>query len=164
MKSAFPLDESPEIWYNINNYGNEAKHMDFVKLKHKKWGVTAALLLLICALLFGCDSAIEAPDTTFTDTVTDTITDAPIVGMHQLNILESGPIYMEVGDTITLTTDAPDALRDGLAWTSSAPCVGITRKGVVTAQVLGKATVTVEYHGFTASIEIGVVDQLPAVT
>ena len=134
--------------------------MDFLKLKHKKWGVTAALLLLICALLFGCDSAIEAPDTTLTDTVTDTITEAPIVGMHQLNILESGPIYMEIGDTVTLTTDAPDALRDGLAWTSSAPCVGITRKGVITAQVLGKATVTVEYHGFTDSIEILVVDQL----
>ena len=164
MKSAFPLDESPEIWYNINNYGNEAKHMDFFKLKHKKWGVTAALLLLICTLLFGCDSAIEAPDTTFTDTVTDTITDAPIVGMHQLNILESGPIYMEVGDTITLTTDAPAALQDGLTWTSSAPCVGITRKGVITAQVLGKATVTVEYHGFTDSIEIRVVDQLPTET
>ena len=134
--------------------------MDFLKLKHKKWGVTAALLLLICALLFGCDSAIEAPDTTLTDTVTD----APIVGMHQLNILESGPIYMEIGDTVTLTTDAPAALQDGLTWTSSAPCVGITRKGVVTAQVLGKATVTVEYHGFTDSIEIQVVDRIPTET
>ena len=138
--------------------------MDFLKLKHTKWGLTAVLLLLICALLFGCDSAIEAPDTTLTDTVTDTVTDAPIVGMHQLNILESGPIYMEIGDTVTLTTDAPAELRDGLIWTSSAPCVGITRKGVITAQVLGKATVTVEYHGFTDSIEIQVVDQLPTET
>ena len=51
MKSAFPLDGSPEIWYNISNYRNEAKHMDFLKLKHKKWGLTAALLLLICILL-----------------------------------------------------------------------------------------------------------------
>ena len=134
--------------------------MDFLKLKYKRWGVTAALLLLICALLFGCDSAIEAPDTT----VTDTVTEAPLVGMHQLNILESGPIYMEIGDTVTLTTDAPAALKDGLTWTSSAPCVGITRKGIVTAQVLGKAIVTVEYHGFTDSIEIQVVDQLPTET
>ncbi|MBQ7910581.1 MAG: hypothetical protein IJ363_07315, partial [Clostridia bacterium] len=134
--------------------------MNFFQLKHKKWGLTAALLLLICTLLWGCDGVTTPPDSTPTDTVTD----APIVGMHQLNILESGPLYMEVGDTLTLTTDAPAELKDGLTWTSSAPCVGITRKGVVTAQVLGKATVTVEYHGFTDSIEIEVVDKIPADT
>lgn len=131
--------------------------MDFRKLKYRKWGITAALLLLVCTLLFGCDGAASPSDTTLTDTVTD----APIVGMHQLNILEQGPLYMEVGDTVTLTTDAPEALRNELVWSSSAPCVGITQKGVLTAQVLGKATVTVEYHGFTDSIEIEVVDQLP---
>ena len=160
MKSSPPLDESSVFWYNITNYGNEANHMNFFQLKHKKWGLTAALLLLICTLLWGCDGVTTPPDSTPTDTVTD----APIVGMHQLNILESGPLYMEVGDTLTLTTDAPAELKDGLTWTSSAPCVGITRKGVVTAQVLGKATVTVEYHGFTDSIEIEVVDKIPADT
>ena len=122
--------------------------------KHRKWALSAALLLTVCALLFGCDA-------TGGQTPPPTETTAPLVGIHQLNITEDGPLYMLVGDTATLETDAPEALAHKLTWTSSAPAVGITRKGVVTAQVLGSATVTVEYHGFADSIEIHVVDEMP---
>ena len=131
--------------------------MNFWKQTNKKWALSVALLLTVCALFFGCDGPGNDPAATPPSSETT----APIVGMHQLNILESGPLYMEVGDTITLTTDAPAALKGGLTWTSSAPCVGVTNKGVITAQVLGTATVTVEYHGFTDSIEIFVVEELP---
>ena len=112
--------------------------MTFWKLTHKKWALSVALLLTVCALFFGCDGPGNDPAATPPSSETT----APIVGMHQLNILESGPIYMEIGDTVTLTTDAPAALKGGLTWTSSAPCVGVTNKGVITAQVLGTATVT----------------------
>ena len=47
--------------------------MDFLKLKHKKWGVTAALLLLVCALLWGCDGVATPPDTPLTDSVTGAV-------------------------------------------------------------------------------------------
>ena len=127
-------------------------------IKHRKWARSVALLLTVCALLFGCDAAGSPIDTTTPPAQTT----APLVGMHQLNLAEDGPLYMLVGDTATLETDAPEALADGLTWSSSSPAVGITQKGVVTAQVLGSATVTVEYCGFTDSIEIFVVDKLPA--
>ncbi|MBQ4112342.1 MAG: hypothetical protein IJD38_06070 [Clostridia bacterium] len=126
-------------------------------MTNKKWALSVALLLTVCALLFGCDS----PGSQTDGTTPSVVTTAPLVGMHQLNILEEGPLYMQVGDTVTLTTDAPEELADRLTWTSSSSCVGITRKGVATAQAWGKATVTVEYHGFTDSIEILVVDELP---
>ena len=129
--------------------------MNFWKMTHKKWTLSVALLLTVCALLFGCDTiGGQMPPPAETT--------APLVGMHQLNITEDGPLYLLVGDTATLKTDAPEALADGLIWTSSAPAVGITQKGIVTAQVPGSATVTVEYHGFTDSIEIFVVEELPS--
>ncbi len=131
--------------------------MDFRNLTNKKWALSVALLLTLCALLFGCDGVGSQTDVTTPPTETT----APLAGMHQLHILEEGPLYMEVGDTLALTTDAPEALRDGLTWISSAPCVGVTQRGVLTAQVLGKATVTVEYHGFEDSIAVEVVDELP---
>ena len=127
--------------------------MNFWKMTHKKWTLSVALLLTVCALLFGCD-------TIGGQTPPPAETTAPLVGIHQLNITEDGPLYLLVGDTATLKTDAPEALADGLIWTSSAPAVGITQKGIVTAQVPGSATVTVEYHGFTDSIEIFVVEEL----
>ncbi len=131
--------------------------MIFRNLTNKKRALSVALLLTVCALLFGCDGVGSQTDVTTPPTETT----APLVGMHQLNILEKGPLYMEVGDTITLTTDAPEELRDSLIWVSSAPCVGVTNRGVITAQVLGNATVTVEYHGFTDGIGIFVVEELP---
>ena len=87
--------------------------MTFWKLTHKKWALSVALLLTVCALFFGCDGLGNDPAATLPSSETT----APIVGMHQLNILESGPLYMEVGDTITLTTDAPAALKGGLTET-----------------------------------------------
>ena len=132
--------------------------MNFWKMTHKKWALSVALLLTVCALLLGCDAWGNDPSATTPPTETA----APLVGMHQLNILEEGPLYMEVGDTLTLTTDTPEELQGSLTWTSSAPCVGITQSGVLTAQVRGEATVTVEYHGFADSIEIFVVDEWPS--
>ena len=123
--------------------------------KHRKWVLSVTLLLTVCALLFGCDANPTEGATTPSETT------ANLVGIHQLNIIEEGPLYMLVGDTLTLTTDAPDGLSDPLAWSSSSPAVGITQDGVVTAQVLGTATVTAEYHGLTDSIEIRVVDAIP---
>ena len=120
-------------------------------IRHRRISLAAALLLTVCALLFGCDTATPPSETT-----------APLVDIHQLNITEDGPLYMLVGDTHTLATDAPEALSDGLTWSSSSPAVGITQQGVITAQVLGNATVTAEYRGFTDSIEIFVVERLPA--
>ena len=131
--------------------------MTFWKPIHKKWALSVALLLTVCALFFGCDGLGNDPAATPPSSETT----APIVGMHQLNLTEEGPLYLQVGDTLSLDTDAPAALKGGLTWTSSAPCVGVTNKGVITAQVLGTATVTVEYHGFTDSIEIFVVEELP---
>ena len=125
-------------------------------IKHRKWALSIALLLIACTLLFGCDvlDGYREPATSPTETT------ASLVGIHQLNIIEEGPLYMLVGDTLTLTTDAPDGLTAPLVWSSSSPSVGITQNGEITAQVLGTATVTVEYHGLTDSIEIRVVGEL----
>ena len=131
--------------------------MNFWKMTHKKWPLVVALLLTLCALLFGCDDLGNQTDVTRPTTETT----ASQVGIHQLNITEDGPLYMLVGDSLTLTTDAPEGLPAPLTWTSSSPAVGITQQGVVTAQVTGSATVTVEYYGFADSIEIFVVDELP---
>ena len=131
--------------------------MNFGLFRHRKWTLTVALLLTLCALLFGCDDLGNQTDVTLPITETT----ASQVGIHQLNITEDGPLYMLVGDSLTLTTDAPEGLPAPLTWTSSSPTVGITQQGVVTAQVTGSATVTVEYYGFADSIEIFVVDELP---
>ena len=130
--------------------------MNYQKMMRKKWVLSVALLLTVCALLCGCDGIGRDPAA-----APPTETTASLVGMHRLNLSEDGPLYLQIGDTLTLETDAPEALRSGLTWTSSAPCVAVTGKGVITAQVLGTATVTVEYHGFTDSIVIFVVDELP---
>ena len=126
--------------------------------KHRKWALSLALLLSVCALLFGCDILGGQSDAATLPTETT----ASLVGIHQLNIIEEGPLYLMVGDTATLTTDAPAEFSDRLTWTSSSPAVGITQQGVVTAQVTGTSTVTVEYYGFADSIEIIVVDELPS--
>ncbi len=103
--------------------------MTFWKLTHKKWALSVALLLTVCALLFGCDGLGNDP----TATTPPAGTTAPLVGIHQLNLREEGPLYLQIGDTLPLDTDAPAALKDGLTWTSSAPCVGVTNEGVITA-------------------------------
>lgn len=126
--------------------------------KHKSRPLSAIALLLALALLVGCGAGVTPPAETGAPATQES--EAPIVGMHQLNILEKGPIYMEIGDTVTLTTDAPEALRDQLIWSSSAPCVGITGKGVLTAQVTGQTLVTVEYHSFHDSVVVYVVEEL----
>ena len=125
--------------------------------KHRKWALSAALLLTVCVLLLGCDVLGGQADTTVPSEQTSA--DCDIVG---LNIVEEGPLYLLVGDTVALTTDLESVPANGLLWSSSSPAVGITQQGVITAQVLGNATVTAEYRGFTDSIEIFVVERLPA--
>ena len=134
--------------------------MTFWKLTHKKWALSVVLLLTVCALFFGCDGLGNDPAATPPSSETT----APIVGMHQLNILEDGPFYMEVGDTRTLTTDAPEAIQDHLKWSVSSACVGVTQDGQLTAQALGQATVTVEFKIFSDSITVWVVDVIPTDT
>ena len=124
--------------------------------KHRKWALSAALLLTVCVLLFGCDVLGGQADTTVPPEQTSA--DCDIVG---LNIVEEGPLYLLVGDTVALTTDLESVPATGLLWSSSSPAVGITQKGVITAQVLGNATVTVAYGGLSDSIEIFVVERIP---
>ena len=124
--------------------------------KHRKWALSAALLLTVCVLLLGCDVLGGQADTTVPPEQTSA--DCDIVG---LNIVEEGPLYLLVGDTVALTTDLESVSATGLLWSSSSPAVGITQKGVITAQVLGNATVTVAYGGLSDSIEIFVVERIP---
>ena len=112
----------------------------------KRMQAAALALLLILTTLSGC--------------VIATTTDTP-VAMHQLNIRGDDEILMEVGDSLQLYTDAPEAARDRLVWTSSAVCVGITQEGEIIAQTEGEATVTVAYYSLSDSITVVVVPELP---
>ena len=122
---------------------------------------SAALLLILSTLFVGCDvldldggtmAVTEAPDT-----------HAPII-LHQLTIEGDDLLYMEIGDTHQLRTDAPEAIQDKLKWSVSSACVGVTQDGQLTAQALGQATVTVEFKIFSDSITVWVVDVIPTDT
>ena len=112
------------------------------------WSVSAVLLLVL-AVFFGCDTGGTA--------------DTP-VAMHQLNIQSYEAITLEIGDSLRLTTDAPEAARDQLVWTSSAPCVGVTQEGEIFAQATGTATVTVSYYSLSDTLAVTVVEELPEET
>ena len=115
----------------------------------KLWTASAMLLVLLASILFGCGEG--------------NIQESPIA-MHQLTIEDYERITLEVGDSLQLTTDAPEAAMEKLVWTSSDSCVGITQNGLITAQSAGQATVTVEYYGLTDSVYVEVVLELPADT
>ena len=109
---------------------------------NQRLAVSLAWLLLLSALLFGCDRVEPTPHH---------------VALHQINVQEYESLTLEVGDSIQLITDAPTEILDGLTWTSSSSCVGITQDGTVIAQAVGTATVTVEYFGLSDSITVKVV-------
>ena len=111
----------------------------------KRIGTVSAVLLLVLAVFFGCD--------------TGGGTDTP-VAMHQLNIQSYETITLEIGDSLRLTTDAPEAARDQLVWASSSPCVGITQEGEIIAQAVGHATVTVSYYSLSDTVAVTVVEEL----
>ena len=77
--------------------------MIFWKLTHKKLTLSVVLLLTVCALFLGCDGLGNDP----TATTPPAETTAPVAGLHQLNLTEDGPLYLQIGDTLTLDTDAP---------------------------------------------------------
>ena len=124
--------------------------------KHLIWA--AALLLLLSTLLVGCDLSELNSGTTAVTEAPDT--HAPII-LHQLTIEGDDLLYMEIGDTHQLRTDAPKAIQDKLKWSVSSACVGVTQDGQLTAQALGQATVTVEYRIFSDSITVFVVEEIP---
>ena len=109
------------------------------------WSVSAVLLLVL-AVFFGCDTGGSA--------------DTP-VAMHQLNIQSYESVTLEIGDSLRLTTDAPEAAKDQLVWTSSSPCVGITQEGEIIAQATGNATVTVSYYSLSDTVTVTVVEKIP---
>ena len=127
--------------------------------KHLIWA--AALLLLLSTLLMGCDLSELNSGTTAVTEAPDT--HAPII-LHQLTIEGDNLLYMEIGDTHQLRTDAPEAIQDDLKWSVSSACVGVTQDGQLTAQALGQATVTVEFKIFSDSITVWVVDVIPTDT
>lgn len=54
-------------------------------------------------------------------------------------------IILELGDTYQLETDAPDNIKNKLAYSVSGSSVSVNEDGLVTALELGKSTVTVQY-------------------
>ncbi len=115
----------------------------------KRIWTASAVLLLVLSVFFGCNYG-NGQDTP--------------VAMHQLNIEGYEQITLEVGDSLQLTTDVPKAAEEKLVWSSSASCVGITQDGVIIAQAMGQATVTVEYYGLSDSVTVTVVLELPEET
>lgn len=152
---------------------------------NRLWILSAALLLALSMLLVGCDLLEENFGITFPEMTTSEPTapdtsepvgspteesapetnepSAPVI-LHQLNIEGNHLLYMEIGDTLTLTTDAPEAIHGKLKWTASNGFVAVTQRGQITAQALGQTTITVAYSVFSDSVTVIVVDQIPTET
>ena len=138
---------------------------------NRLWILSAALLLALSMLFVGCDlleggsDTARLPETTVPEIPTSEPNEPsnPVI-LHQLNIQGDPLIYLEIGDTLTLTTDAPEAIHDKLKWTASNGFVGVTRRGQITAQALGQTTVTVAYSVFSDSVTVIVVEELPTET
>ncbi len=143
------------------------------KIQHlnRLWILSAALLLALSMLFVGCDlleggsDTARLPETTVSEIPTSEPNEpsSPVI-LHQLNIQGDPLIYLEIGDTLTLTTDAPEAIHDKLKWTASNGFVGVTQRGQITAQALGETTVTVAYSVFSDSVTVIVVEEIPTET
>ncbi len=128
---------------------------------NKLWIWSAALLLALSALFAGCDLVTPEDNTAgITDTA---IPQSPVI-LHQLSIEGEDTVYMEIGDTLRLRTDAPESVQDKLTWSASNGFVGVTQRGLITAQALGQTTVTVEYSILSDSITVMVVEEIPSDT
>ena len=112
-------------------------------VKSSRPAAVAVALLLALLCLFGCQQG-RGDD----------------VSLPSLSIRGEETLYLEVGDSYQLTTDAPDGVD--LTWSSSSPCVGITQEGLIVAQATGTATITVTYGTHTDSITVEVVLYRPA--
>ncbi len=125
---------------------------------HKRWlwSLSLLLLLILSTLLTGCETGTPHDGTT---EITDTA-DSPVI-LHELSIEENDRLYMEVGDTLQLHTDAPEAVWDRLTWTASNGFVSVTKDGLLTAQAYGETTVTVSYSILSDSITVIVVEEIP---
>lgn len=112
------------------------------KLTH----ITAALLalLLSLALLVGCNDVDTPPAGT-----------PPASSPTQITIQNGESITLTVGDTLQLTTDAPEDAS--LAWRASNAAITVSHGGRITAVAPGEATVTVTLLTFTDSITVTVV-------
>ena len=138
---------------------------------NRLWILSAALLLALSMLFVGCDlleggsDTARLPETTVSEIPTSEPNEpsSPVI-LHQLNIQGDPLIYLEIGDTLTLTTDAPEAIHDKLKWTASNGFVGVTQRGQITAQALGQTTVTVAYSVFSDSVTVIVVEEIPTET
>ena len=147
--------------------------MNMRNIQHlnRLWILSAALLLALSMLFVGCDlleggsDTARLPETTVSEIPTSEPNEPsnPVI-LHQLNIQGDPLIYLEIGDTLTLTTDAPEAIHDKLKWTASNGFVGVTRGGQITAQALGQTTVTVAYSVFSDSVTVIVVEEIPTET
>ena len=87
--------------------------------KKIKYSSFMALLLTVCLLLTGCTR------------------------LEQLEILGEDRLTMEVGDTLTLITNAPPGFADKLEWSASVSCATVDQSGNVTAKTVGKVIITV---------------------
>ena len=125
----------------------------------KGWLWSLSLLLLLATLFMGCETGTPHDGTA---EITDP-SGAPVI-LHQLSITENDRLYMEVGDTLQLHTDAPEAVWDKLTWTASNGFVSVTKDGLLTAQAYGETTVTVAYSILSDSITVAVVEEIPEET
>jgi len=100
-----------------------------------------SLLLLLSVLLTGCawGSPSAQPE------------------IHTVTITNGGRITLEVGNSICLTTDLPEALQDEITWSTSGSAATVDENGVVTAREVGKAAITASYQSLSDSALIEVI-------
>lgn len=127
--------------------------------KNYKFYFLVIALLLLSMFIFICGCYTDNQSTDTDKLQTDVNSHIPIK-IDKLNILGDELIYLTVGETYQIATDAPESVLSSLIWTSSSPYVYVSKSGQIRAQALGEAVITVEYGIFYDTITVSVVDDI----